>query len=64
MGATFGVSLAISLWSANAAVKSIFDTLNIVYTEPQKRSLIKLNAVSLAFTAAGVTFFLFGIGLW
>lgn len=36
LGATFGVSLAISLWSASAAVKSIFDTLNIVYAEPEK----------------------------
>jgi membrane protein len=62
LGATFVVSLAISLWSANAAVKSIFDTLNIVYAEPEKRGFIKLNAISLAFTAAGIAFVLVAIG--
>ena len=29
LGLTFGISLAISLWSANAAMKSLFDTLKI-----------------------------------
>lgn len=33
LGLTFMVGLLISLWSANAAVKSLFDTLNIVYGE-------------------------------
>ena len=58
LGVTFIVSLAISLWSANAAMKSIFDTLNIVYGEKEKRSLITLNAVSLSFTIAGIVFVL------
>jgi membrane protein len=30
LGLTFSIGLATSLWSANAAVKSLFDTLNIV----------------------------------
>ncbi len=62
LGLTFLVGLAVSLWSANAAMKSIFDTLNIVYAEREERSLIKLNAVSLAFTAAGILFVLLAIG--
>jgi membrane protein len=37
LGLTFAVGLAISLWSANAAMKSLFDTLNIVYGEREKR---------------------------
>jgi len=62
LGVTFLVGLAVSLWSANAAMKSIFDTLNIVYAEREKRSFIKLNAVSLAFTVAGILFVLLAIG--
>ena len=56
LGLAFVVGLAISLWSANAAMKSLFDTLNIVYSEREKRSFAKLNAISLAFTAAGIIF--------
>ena len=33
LGTTFVIGLVISLWSANAAMKSLFDTLNIVYGE-------------------------------
>jgi membrane protein len=58
LGVTFVISLAVSLWSANAAIKSIFDTLNIVYAEREKRSFVKLNAISLCFTAAGIAFVL------
>jgi membrane protein len=61
LGFTFIISLAVSLWSANAAMKSLFDTLNIVYSEHEKRGLIKLNAISLAFTAAGIVFILLAI---
>jgi membrane protein len=62
LGLAFIVSLGISLWSANAAMKSIFDTLNIVYAEREKRSFAALNAISLAFTAAGIIFVLLAIG--
>jgi membrane protein len=56
LGLTFFVGLGISLWSANAGIKAIFDALNIVYGEKEKRSFIKLNAVSLAFTAGMLIF--------
>ena len=62
LGVTFIVSLAISLWSANAAMKSLFDTLNIVYAEREKRGLIELNAISLAFTVGGIAFMLLALG--
>jgi membrane protein len=58
LGFTFIVGLAISLWSANAAMKSLFDTLNIVYDEKEKRGFVKLNAMSLGFTVAGIAFIL------
>ena len=58
LGLTFVVGLAISLWSANAAMKALFDTLNIVYGEQEKRGFFKLNAISLSFTVAGIIFVL------
>jgi len=47
-GFLFGLGLA--LWSANAGVKAMFDALNIIYGEQEKRGFIKLNVVSLTFT--------------
>lgn len=50
----FGFSLLLALWSANGGMKAIIDALNVVYDEKEKRSFIALNALSLAFTVAGV----------
>jgi membrane protein len=58
LGLTFLLGLVISLWSANAAMKSLFDTLNIVYGEREKRGFFRLNAISLFFTIAGIVFVL------
>jgi membrane protein len=62
LGLTFMIGLLISLWSANAAMKSLFDTLNIVYGEQEKRGFFKLNAISLGFTLAGIVFVLTALG--
>ena len=43
-------------------MKSLFDTLNIVYGEKGKRGFLKLNVVSLSFTLAGVVFVLAALG--
>ena len=58
LGVSFIVSLAISLWTANSGVKAIFDALNIVYGEEEKRSFLKLNAVTLFVTLGIVAFIL------
>jgi membrane protein len=50
----FFVGLAIALWSANAGMKAIFDALNIIYDETEKRGFIKLNLVSLFFTMCAI----------
>ena len=47
---TFVLSFLLSIWSANAGVKGLFAGLNIAYEEREKRSFLKLNLVSLAFT--------------
>ena len=62
LGVTFVVSLLVSLWSANAGIKSLFDALNLVYNESEKRSFVKLNLVSLTFTLLAIIFVLLAIG--
>jgi membrane protein len=62
LGVTFVGSLLVSLWSANAGMKSLFDALNLVYNETEKRSLFKLNLVSLTFTMLSILFVLVAIG--
>ena len=61
LGVAFMIGFLVSLWSANAGIKSIFDALNLVYDEPEKRGLIRLNLVSLAFTIAAIVFILAAI---
>jgi membrane protein len=58
LGFTFLASLAISLWSANAGIKSLFDGLNLVYDQEEKRGLIRLNVVSLVFTTGAIVLLL------
>jgi membrane protein len=63
LGLTFLAGLLASLWSANAGMKSLFDAFNLVYNEPEKRSFIWLNAVSLTFTVLAIIFALVAIGV-
>lgn len=62
LGFAFFIGLGVSLWSANAGVKALFDALNVVYEEEEKRSFIKLNAISLTFTLGAILFLLCAIG--
>lgn len=50
LGFATAASLAVSLWSANGGVKAMFEGLNAVYEEHEKRGFIKLNLVSLVLT--------------
>ncbi len=61
LGFTFFTSLVISLWSANAAVKAIFDALNVVYEEEEKRSFVMLNLRSLTFTIGALVFIILAL---
>jgi membrane protein len=54
LGATFLFGLALAVWSANAGVKAVIDALNVVYEEREKRSFVRLNLLSLAFTTGGI----------
>jgi membrane protein len=61
LGISFLISLVISLWSANGGIKALFDALNVVYEEKEKRSFIRLNALSLTFTAGMILFLLIAL---
>ena len=61
LGLAFLATLALSLWGANAGTKSMFDALNIIYKEPEKRSFIALTLRALAFTVAGIVLVLLAL---
>jgi membrane protein len=50
------VGLAISLWSANSGVKSLFDALNTIYHEHEKRSFLRRTLISFCFTLGIIGF--------
>jgi membrane protein len=61
LGLAMIAGLAISLWSANGGMKAMFDALNAVYHEKEKRGFLRLNVVSLALTLGAVGFFILSL---
>src|SRR5262249_9631741 len=61
LGFVFG--LGVALWTANAGMKSMFDALNVIYDEEEKRGLIRLNLVSLFLTVCAIAAAGLAIGL-
>jgi len=61
LGLSLIVSIALSVWSANGGVKHVFDALNIVYNEREKRNFVLLNVVSLGFTAGALAFLILAL---
>jgi len=59
----FLVSLVNSLWFTNSGVSALFDALNIVYEEKEKRGLIKYYLETLTFTIATIIFVLLSIAI-
>jgi membrane protein len=57
------VGIGVSLWSANAGTKALFDALNVAYDEAEKRSFVRLNAISLAVTLGGLLFLFLALGV-
>jgi membrane protein len=57
------VGVLVALWSANSGVKALFDSLNQVYGEKEKRGFIKLNLVTLAFTVGSIVFLIVAIAV-
>jgi membrane protein len=61
LSVTFFSSLLLSLWSANAAMKAMFDALNVVYEEEEKRNFFWLNIRSLSFTVGALVFIIIAL---
>jgi membrane protein len=62
LGMAFATSFLLAVWSANGGMKAILDALNVAYEEKEKRGFLKLNAISLMFTFAGLVGILIAIG--
>lgn len=63
LGFAFALSLILSLWSANGAIKALFVGLNTAYEVRERRGIVVLNLVSLAFTVGGLAFVLATLGV-
>lgn len=62
LSVAFVIGLLLSIWSANAGMKAMFVGLNVAFEEKEKRNLIRLNLVSLAFTLGMIAFMLLALG--
>jgi membrane protein len=47
---TFAISLTISIWSANGAIKAMMTGLNMAFEKRERRSYLNQTLISLAFT--------------
>jgi membrane protein len=61
LGTAFVVGLLVALGSANSGVAALFDALNVVYDEREKRSLVRFYATTFLFTLAGIAFVILAI---
>ncbi len=52
------IGLVTSLWTANQGIKALFDALNVVYHERERRGYFRLTLVSLCFTLSAIVFIL------
>ena len=61
LGKAFVVGLALALASANSGMAALFDALNVVYDEKEKRGPVRFYATTLLFTLAGIGFIIIAI---
>jgi membrane protein len=54
LGWSFGVSLALSIWSVMSLTQAIFAALNIAYEEEERRSFLQFYISALVFALAGM----------
>lgn len=56
LSVAFLVSLLLSVWSANAGMKALFDGLNIAYDEEEKRNYVTRTMLTYLFTVGALLF--------
>jgi membrane protein len=54
LGGAFFIALAVALWSANSGIIALFDALNVVYKEREKRDLMHLYGTAFLFTISAM----------
>ena len=54
LGASLGISIAITLWSAATGTKSLLSALTLAYAEQERRGFLRFQAVGLLMTLAAV----------
>lgn len=56
LGTAFVVSLLLSIWSANASMRNLFEGLNIAYDEIEKRHIVRRTLLSYGFTFCALVY--------
>ena len=56
LGAAFLLSAAVSIWSANAGMKALFDGINVAYNEAEKRPYLPRTVLTYAATLSAIAF--------
>jgi membrane protein len=62
LSVAFVVGFLVALWSANSGVSALFDALNVVYGEKEKRSLLRFYATTFLLTLGMIGFAILAIG--
>lgn len=60
---TLILAFGFSLWSANSAMKSLAESLNIVYERPETRSFLRLNILATVMTMTFVAFVIISVNV-
>jgi membrane protein len=56
LGAALAVSALVSIWSANAGMKALFDAVNVAYNEVEKRPYLQRTLITYGATLAALIF--------
>lgn len=54
LGLALVISLVAALWGASAGIKALFDAMNVVYGEQEKRNIFHIHLLALAFIFGGL----------
>jgi membrane protein len=63
LGLGFLVSLVVALWFSNSGMTALFDALNVVYEEQERRGLVRYYASTLMFTLGAIALVLMSIAI-
>lgn len=62
LGTASTLSLLVAFWSANSGVSALFDALNVIYKENEKRTYLRFYGTTILFTVSAVVFALAATG--